>query len=76
MSSWLQSQLKAAGNLLEAVDRTAQKVSSTRADQLRTGRQQDGPSSVGSASGEHPGVQLASVTVQDIHAYVGCLHGI
>ncbi len=56
MSSWLQSQLKAAGNLLEAVDRTAQKVSSTRADQLRTGRQQDGPSSVGSASGEYPGV--------------------
>lgn len=32
MSSWLQSQLKAANEILEAVDRTAQKVSVVRVD--------------------------------------------
>ena len=45
MSGWLQSQLKAAGDLLEAVDRTAQKVSTTRTDQP------SGPASTGSSAG-------------------------
>jgi hypothetical protein len=46
MSGWLQSQLKAAGDLLEAVDRTAQKVSTTRTDQPLAG-----PASIGSSAG-------------------------
>lgn len=39
MASWLQNQLKAAEDLLQAVDRTAQKVSSLRErdDRANTG---------------------------------------
>ena len=57
MSGWLQSQLKAAGDLLEAVDRTAQKVSTTRTDQP------SGPAPTGlSAGGTATGMLIVSTS--------------
>jgi hypothetical protein len=55
MASWLQNQLKAAEDLLQAVDRTAQKVSSLRErdDRVHTGFDSGPPSAPRSVTGEH-----------------------